>query len=128
MKEPLKNVLNNAEMVLISRAEYDALKIQNELLTEQLRLLNKKVFGASSEKTSQQSHACMDGQMTFPFNEAEVCADAPKAEPEKTTVAAHTRKSTLVVWKEICRMICRLKLWSTVWLMTSFPARNVGRK
>ena len=92
MKETMKNVLNNAEMVLISRAEYDALRIQNELLTEQLRLLNKKIFGASSEKTSQQSQACMEGQMTFPFNEAEVCADAPKAEPEKTTVAAHTRK------------------------------------
>ena len=92
MKETMKNVLNNAEMVLISRAEYDALRIQNELLTEQLRLLNKKVFGASSEKTSQQSQDCMEGQMAFPFNEAEVCADAPKAEPEKTTVAAHTRK------------------------------------
>ena len=92
MKETMKNVLNNAEMVLISRAEYDALRIQNELLTEQLRLLNKKVFGASSEKTSQQSQDCMEGQMAFPFNEAEVCADAHKAEPEKTIVAAHTRK------------------------------------
>ena len=46
-----------AEMVTISRAEYDALmelKNQNEWLMEQLRLLKKKQFGSSSERTAEQ--------------------------------------------------------------------------
>ena len=56
MKEQ-KNETRTAEMVTISRAEYDSfieLKSQNEWLLEQLRLANKKRFGASSEKVQEE--------------------------------------------------------------------------
>ena len=81
MKEQ-KNETRTAEMVTISRAEYDALmelKNQNEWLMEQLRLLKKKQFGSSSERTAEQ----LDGQLSLLFNEAEAYA-APPA-PKKVT-------------------------------------------
>ena len=74
-------------MITISRAEYEELKSQNEWLMEQLRLLQKKQFGASSEQSKEQ----LDGQLSLLFNEAERFAVPPG--PQKTTqVAAHTRK------------------------------------
>ena len=74
-------------MITISRAEYEELKSQNEWLMEQLRLLKKKQFGASSEQSKEQ----LDGQLSLLFNEAERFAVPPG--PQKTTqVAAHTRK------------------------------------
>lgn len=49
MKE--KNIgTRTTETVTISCAEYEELKSQNEWLMEQLRLLKKKQFGASSER------------------------------------------------------------------------------
>ena len=75
MKEQ-KNETRTAEMVTISRAEYDALmelKNQNEWLMEQLRLLKKKQFGSSSERTAEQ----LDGQLSLLFNEAEAYAAPP---------------------------------------------------
>ena len=73
MKEQ-RNETNAVETITISRAEYDAqkaqiteLKGQNEWLMEQLRLLKKKQFGASSEQTKEQ----LDGQLSLLFNEAE---------------------------------------------------------
>lgn len=84
------------EMITISRAEYDAKNAEIDELKgmvtwfmERLRLLQKKQFGTSSERTKEQ----LDGQLSLLFNEAEVCA-AP-AQPQKTTpVAAHTRKQS----------------------------------
>ena len=82
------------EMIESLRAENKALKDENAGLSqkvewqmEQLRLLKKKQFGASSE----QSKGQVDGQLSFLFNEAEAYAAPPG--PQKTTqVAAHTRK------------------------------------
>ena len=80
--------------ITISLAEYDAkeaqiaeLKSQNEWLMEQLRLLKKKQFGASSEQTKEQ----LDGQLSLLFNEAEAYAAPPGAQ-KTTQVAAHIRK------------------------------------
>ena len=89
---------SNAEMVTISRAEYEKLQAQSkrvselesrvDLLMEALRLARHKQFGASSEKSE-------DGlveQLSFLFNEAEVFSAAEKETTENTTVvAAHTR-------------------------------------
>ena len=72
---------SNAEMVTISRAEYEEknarlasqderisrLENQVELLTEALRLSRHKQFGASSEK----SEDTLMEQLSFLFNEAE---------------------------------------------------------
>ena len=88
MKEQ-KQGTRTTETITISRAEYEELKSQNEWLMEQLRLLKKKQFGASSEQTAKQ----LDGQMSLLFNEAEAYAVPPG--PQKTTqVAAHTRKQS----------------------------------
>ena len=91
MKEQ-KNETRTAEMITISRAEYDALmelKNQNEWLMEQLRLLKKKQFVASSEQTKEP----LEGQVSLLFNEAEAYTAPPG--PRKTTqVAAHTRKQS----------------------------------
>ena len=94
---------SNAEMVTISRAEYEKflgqeqqllsqnerlshLENQVELLMEALRLANHKRFGASSEK----SEETLMEQLSFLFNEAEVFAAAAEKE-EVTEVAAHKR-------------------------------------
>ncbi len=95
MKEQ-KVETRTTETITISRAEYDAqkaqiaeLKSQNEWLMEQLRLLRKKRFGASSEQTKEQ----LDGQLSLLFNEAEAHAVPPQVE-KTTQVAAHTRKKS----------------------------------
>lgn len=82
-------VTSNTEEMVISRAAYDSLVAENKWLTEQLRLLQKKVFGASSERTR---HEDMDGQMTLSFNEAEVVSAPHESEGKETTVEAHTRR------------------------------------
>ena len=93
---------SNAEMVTISRAEYEEknarlaaqderisrLENQVELLMEALRLARHKQFGASSEK----SEDPFMEQLSFLFNEAEVFSAAEKdAEENVTVVAAHKR-------------------------------------
>lgn len=95
MKER-KNKTNTVETITISRSEYDAQKEQIaelnqkvDWLMEQLRLLKKKQFGASSEQTKGQ----MDGQLSLLFNEAEAYAAAPGVQ-KTTQVAAHTRKQS----------------------------------
>ena len=50
MENEKKTATSNAEMVTISRAEYDELKLQNQWLLEQLGLAKKRQFGSSSEK------------------------------------------------------------------------------
>jgi len=84
------------ETITISRAEYDSLKGENaelsqkvDWLMEQLRLLRKKRFGASSEQTKEQ----LDGQLSLLFNEVEAYAAPPQAK-KTTQVAAHTRKKS----------------------------------
>ena len=68
---------NTAEMVTISRAEYErfqkqsqvitGLTLQNEWLLEQLKLSKKKLFGRSSEQAEQM----VMEQLSFTYNEAE---------------------------------------------------------
>ena len=95
---------SNAEMVTISRAEYEKFQGQEqqllalnerlaemeqriEGLMEALRLANHKRFGASSEKSGE----TLMEQLSFLFNEAEVFAAADE-EKEATEVAAHKRR------------------------------------
>ena len=78
MKEQNRET-RNTKTITISRAEYEELKSQNEWLMEQLRLLKKKQFGASSEQTKEP----LEGQMSLLFNEAEASAAPPG--PQKTT-------------------------------------------
>ena len=105
MKSTKEMQTSNAEMVTISRAEYEKLlgqeqqlltqnerlakmEQQIEVLMEALRLARHKQFGASSEKSEDN----LTEQLSFLFNEAEVFSAAEKeAEENVTTVAAHKR-------------------------------------
>ena len=105
MKSTNEMQTSNAEMVTISRAEYEKLlgqeqqlltqnerlakmEQQIEVLMEALRLARHKQFGASSEK----SEDTLMEQLSFLFNEAEVFSAAEKeAEENVTTVVAHKR-------------------------------------
>ena len=95
---------SNAEMITISRAEYEKflsqeqqllaqkeritkMEHQVEVLMEALRLARHKQFGASSEKTDE---SVME-QLTFLFDEAEVFAETKAEEEAVTVVAAHKR-------------------------------------
>ena len=90
---------SNAEMVTISRAEYEEFQAQRkkiselesrvDVLMEALRLARHKQFGSSSEK----SEDTLMEQLSFLFNEAEVFSVADKeAEENVTVVAAHKRR------------------------------------
>ena len=90
---------NTAEMVTISRAEYErfqeqaqvitSLTLQNEWLLEQLKLSKKKLFGRSSEQAEQM----VMEQLSFTYNEAEAYVSGTKAAAEKpVAVKAHERK------------------------------------
>ena len=98
MKKTELNQTSNAEMVTISRAEYEEFQAQRkkiselesrvDLLMEALRLAKHKQFGASSEK----SEDTLAEQLSFLFNEAEVFSAAEKEAAENVTVvAAHKR-------------------------------------
>ena len=98
MKSTKEMQTSNAEMVTISRAEYEEFQAQRkkiselesrvDLLMEALRLARHKQFGASSEK----SEDTLVEQLSFLFNEAEVFSAAEKEEAENiTVVAAHKR-------------------------------------
>ena len=88
---------SNAEMVTISRAEYEEFQAQRkkiselesrvDVLMEALRLARHKQFGASSEK----SEETLMEQLSFLFNEAEVFSVAEKEEADTTVVSAHKR-------------------------------------
>ena len=88
---------SNAEMVTISRAEYEKLQAQSkrvselenrvDVLMEALRLARHKQFGASSEK----SDDTLMEQLSFLFDEAEVYSAADKEDENVTVVAAHKR-------------------------------------
>ena len=98
MKKTEISQTSNAEMVTISRAEYEKLQAQSkrvselesrvDVLMEALRLARHKQFGTSSEK----SEETLMEQLSFLFNEAEVFSAADKEEAENVTVvAAHKR-------------------------------------
>ena len=98
MKKTDNYQTSNAEMVTISRAEYEKLQAQSkrvselesrvDVLMEALRLARHKQFGASSEKSED---ALME-QLSFLFNEAEVFSAAEKEESDSVAVvAAHKR-------------------------------------
>lgn len=98
MKKTDNSQTSNAEMVTISRAEYEEFQAQRkkiselesrvDVLMEALRLARHKQFGASSEK----SEETLMEQLSFLFNEAEVFSAAEKEEEETVTVvAAHKR-------------------------------------
>lgn len=77
------------EMVTISRAEYEELKLQNQWLLEQLGLAKKRQFGTSSERLQE---GLMD-QLSLMANEAEAYAYGTKnATAEQVAVKAHARK------------------------------------
>ena len=89
---------NTKENIVISRAEYNTLlAIQAEhaelnqkldFLMEQIRLLQHKRFGSSSERSREE----ILGQLSFVFNEAEAWLPKEEKAVESTSVAAHTRK------------------------------------
>ena len=98
MKKTELNQTSNAEMVTISRAEYEKLQAQSkrvselesrvDVLMEALRLARHKQFASSSEK----SEDTLMEQLSFLFNEAEVFSAAEKeTERNVTVVAAHQR-------------------------------------
>ena len=75
MENEKKTAAGNAEMVTISRAEYDELKLQNQWLLEQLGLTKKRQFGSSSERVQEE---LMD-QLALSLNEAEAYAYGTKS-------------------------------------------------
>lgn len=90
----MKSMENKEEMITIPRAEYEAqkqqiLKLEQQvsLLMEAMRLNRHKRFGASSEKTEDESAE----QLNFLFNEAEVYAEKTAEEPA-TVVTAYKRR------------------------------------
>lgn len=92
MKILVNGTNTQEEMIFVSRTEYEALKIQNEELTqqvkwlmEQMRLSKQKQFGSSSEKSKYDQFNL--------FNEAEATADERVPEPELTEVQKHYRKN-----------------------------------
>ena len=97
MKKTDNNQTINAEMVTISRAEYEEFQAQRkkiselesrvDVLMEALRLARHKQFGAASEK----SEDSLMEQLSFLFNEAEVFSAADKEEENVTVVSAHKR-------------------------------------
>jgi hypothetical protein len=98
MENEKRIATSNAEMVTISRAEYESqqtqlteLKLQNQWLLEQLGLAKKRQFGSSSEKLQE---GLMD-QLSLSFNELEAYAYGTKsATPEQVADRKIKREKT----------------------------------
>ena len=97
-----KKGTSNAEMVSILSAENDTLRKENENLSrqvdwfmEQMRLMKKKVFGASSEKSSEE----ILEQLSLLFNEPELQLSTEST--EAAPVAGYTRKKRTGAVEEI---------------------------
>jgi len=76
-------------MVTVSRAEYEELKLQNQWLLEQLGLIKKRQFGASSERLQE---GLLD-QLSLMANEVEAYAYGTRnATVEQVAVKVHARK------------------------------------
>lgn len=95
--------------VCISREDYDKLINDNENLTSEIvnlkqkvnwleecmKLKNKKIFGASSERNTNE-----DSDQLSLFNEVETYGDVNAVEPEITEVKAHYRKVKKISTKD----------------------------
>jgi transposase len=93
MMNEKKTTTSTAEMVTISRAEYDEMKAQIQWLMEQLGLAKKRQFGSSSEKANEEVMEQLVMTFGFTFNEAEANAFGTKsATEEQIQVKAHARK------------------------------------
>ena len=91
MKNEAVSGTKNAEMITISRAEYEELKAQNQWLLEQLRIIRSKVFGSTSEKASEE----VTGQLSLLFDEPETFAEDTQTTEEATVeISSHTRRKT----------------------------------
>ena len=89
MENKKNTAASTPEMVTISRADYEELKLQNQWLLEQLGLAKKRQFGASSERLQE---GLME-QLSLMANEAEAYAYGTKnATAEQVAVKAHARK------------------------------------
>ena len=89
MENEKNTAVSTPEMVTISRAEYEELKLQNRWLLEQLGLAKKRQFGVSSERLEE---GLMD-QLSLMANEAEAYAYGTRnATEEQVAVKAHARK------------------------------------
>ena len=94
MKSESKTVPETVKTVTISIEEYEGLRAENARLNQQvqwllegIKLSRRKLFGASSEKSSASE------QLSFLFNEAEVNEDQAAATEEETVpVSAHERR------------------------------------
>lgn len=93
METTAKTSTSDTETMTISCAEYDALRKENENLSqqvdwlmEQMRLARKKAFGTSSEKSREE----LIGQMNLLFDEAELYLAIESK--EIASVAGYTRK------------------------------------
>ena len=74
-----------------AEAQVQNLLQEMEYLKAQMRLLTAKRYGASSEKSKQDSNQL--SLFDSAFNEAEASAEAFAPEPELVSVPAHKRKS-----------------------------------
>ena len=119
MEHEKKAAASSPEMVTISRAEYEELKLQNQWLLEQLGLVKKRQFGVSSERVQE---GLMD-QLSLMANEAEAYAYGTKsATAEQVAVKAHARKRQSGNVLDLCRRGPPRKWWSTAFLKESVPA------
>lgn len=75
-----------------AEAQVQSLLHEVEYLKAQMRVLTAKRYGASSEKSKQNSNQL--SLFDSAFNEAEASAEAFAPEPELITVPAHTRKKS----------------------------------
>ena len=120
-------------MVTISRAEYEefqgqkerisALEQQIALLTEAIRLSRQKRFGASSERSSEDTME----QLSLLFNEAEVYADqTAKEDDNRVTVAAHKRHRKHEYTLDELPETYRWRWWNTACRQRNWSARTAG--
>lgn len=76
------------EKLLQLEQKYTALSKQMEWMMEQMRLMNKRAFGASSEKSKESAYE----QLTLFFNEVESQMADVHSKGKTTSVAGYTRK------------------------------------
>jgi len=83
----MKNSVIDGETVTISKAEYEALLHQNTWLMEQLKLLNRRLFGASSERLEPDAR-----QQLNLWDEAQALSDQNLLEPEIEEITYKRKK------------------------------------
>jgi len=83
----MKNSVVDVETVTISKAEYEALQQQNAWLMEQIKLLNRRLFGVSSERLEPE----LSQQLNL-FHEAETQHAEGTPEPEPPEITYERKK------------------------------------